>query len=427
MKKILLSALFVSFVFSTFAQTPDTAYTTVVQTTESFEKTRFVDRYSQVFGTQSPAKVLFKWNALSLAPIVTYGEENQVIKSAPIVPSIDLRIEAKLAPMLSIQAAGTYYHTRQTSFNRGGYGTDIRIEPRWYYDMPGRIRSGKSANNLTGNYIGLEGRNFWYGSKLLKYESQALSLRFGMQRRLWRYGFFDLSYGVGYQSSEYRYISEGTVFQRYSQHSVYGEARVALGFALGGRKPAEAASSSVCDVLRCFQEDRHMFKLDLLRAVRFDQNVVKINPIFSYEQKIGQSQFAVELEGEIRLNRVQQFDTNQARHTWSFGAGASIQPRYYLLQKWQIARGKSGNNLNGPFIGYALGYLRTQYNAFDAHPGIAVNKLYNAPHLGVQYRLFHNGFIQYKLGVVWSDVKVSDFSFGEPAGLYSNLKIGVVF
>ena len=54
MKKITLLATLALAAFSAFGQTPDTTYTTIGQTSEAFEKTRFIDRYEQIFRTQQP-------------------------------------------------------------------------------------------------------------------------------------------------------------------------------------------------------------------------------------------------------------------------------------------------------------------------------------------------------------------------------------
>ncbi len=430
MKKILVFATLVLVVFSAFGQTPDTTYTTIGQTAEAFEKMRFIDRYDYVFGTQTPTRFLLKWNTLGLLPLVMQGENERRIRSQPLLnsASIDLRAEAKLAPMLSLQVAGAFYRYSPTVYNRGGDLVDIRVEPRWYFDMPSRIRAGKSANNLTGNYIGLEGRRRWFDNGSYNtFETNSLSLRFGMQRRLWRYGFFDLSYGVGYLSGLYRYgfVGSPSSLGEYKNQSAFGEARVALGFALGGRKSQrDGGGASVCDVFRCFQEDRRMFKLDLFRALRFDQDLIAFHPRVSWEQKIGQSPFSVELEGEVEANGFREV-FRRGVYYWKYGVGVSIQPRYYFLQNRQIARGKSGNNLNGLFLGTTLGYrLADDANYFNG-PG-PINILYTAPHLGVQYRLFKKGFIQYKFGVMWSDPELNEFS-DDPTSWYSDLKIGVAF
>ncbi len=423
MKKTFFLATLALAVFSAFGQTPDTTYTTIGQTSEAFEKTRFIDRYDHVFGTQTPTKFLLKWNTLGALPIITQGQNLHVLQASTLFnsPTFDLRAEVKLAPMLSIQGSGSfsrYFRVRYGlgSVSPGGHSVVMRVEPRWYFDMPSRIRAGKSANNLTGNYIGLEGStNKYWSSDHTTSESNSLGLRFGMQRRLWRYGFFDLSYGVLHQSGFYQFIDITGTPQESKYRGFYGDARVAMGFALGGRKPQhDGAAASVCDVFRCFQEDRRMFKIDLFRALRFAQNTFAFHPRVSWEQKIGQSPFSVEMEGELEVVGFRLFNKSDVYSNWQKEVGVSIQPRYYFSQKRQIARGKSGNNLNGLFLGNTLGYRWV------------ANSLYTAPHIGAQYRLFKKGFIQYKFGLQWSKLQLDEFP-GDPTSWYSDLKIGVAF
>lgn len=434
MKNTTLLAALLATAFSAFGQMPDTTYTTIGQTSEAMEKTRFIDRYDHVFGTQQPTKFLLKWNTLALLPVVTQGsDEGVVVVSGQSIFEqqrlLDLRAEAKIAPMLSLQVAGAYFRRSPSVYSRGVQGFDLRAEPRWYYDMARRIRTGKSANNLTGNYIGLEGRNYWVDNGLYRsVEATSLSLRFGMQRRLWHYGFFDLSYGMGHQSSQYQYSFPGSPLQKYTDRSFFGEARVALGFALGGRKnKAEAgADGQLCEVFRCFQEDHRQLKMDLLRTAQFGDNRLTLNPRVSWEQKIGHSPFSVEVEGEVALNAVRSFNKPGEKQTlWTYRAGANVQPRYYFLQHRQMARGKSGNNLNGPFTGVTLGYIWSDYGNFNT-VNTNYENLYTAPHLGIQYRLFRKGFIQYKFGVMSSDIKLGRDP-NAALSWYSDLKIGMIF
>lgn len=429
MKKTILFAAGALAVFSAFGQITDTTYTTIGQTDEPFEKTRFIDRYEQVFGTQTPTRFLLKWNTLALLPLIGHPENAAVLTRASdrFAPLFDLRAEVKLAPMLSVQVAGAYFRQATTVYQRGRWGADLRVEPRWYFDMPRRIRAGTSADNLTGNYFGLEGRHWrrnLFGENI-KGENYAVSLRFGMQRRLWRYGFIDLNYGMGYQRATHWFVLPGFPVESLVQKSLFGEARVAVGLALGGGKPNAAAEGSACDVFQCFQEADRMLKVDLYRVLRLDPNHLLTNPSIAFEQKIGDSPFSVEVEAEFYAEHTRNVPNIRLSHPWVYGAGGSVQPRFYFLQKRQIARGQSGNNLNGPFLGCAFGYLWNKRGGFvGAKP---YSDLYTAPHVGIQYRLFRNGFVQYKFGLTWNDVQVRELSVAEPSFWYSDLKIGVAF
>jgi hypothetical protein len=85
----------------------------------------------------------------------------------------------------------------------------LGIEPRYYYNMKKRMANGKSANNLSGNYFAVEtSLNYFNQEAYTSYSnapssinttrtSEGMKARFapkwGMQRRLFKNGFFDLS------------------------------------------------------------------------------------------------------------------------------------------------------------------------------------------------------------------------------------------
>ena len=67
---------------------------------------------------------------------------------------------------------------------------------RYYFNMQRRILKGKSANNFSANYL----------SPRLSYRRRpgsedgegqlSVDLLFGIQRRLWKYGFIDFDIGI---------------------------------------------------------------------------------------------------------------------------------------------------------------------------------------------------------------------------------------
>ena len=79
---------------------------------------------------------------------------------------------------------------------------NFSIEPRFYYNLKKRIASGKSANNLSGFYVGLK-----LGFQLIhsdytsidKYQREISNntifgvLKWGLQKKIFRHGFFDIS------------------------------------------------------------------------------------------------------------------------------------------------------------------------------------------------------------------------------------------
>ncbi|MBK7936464.1 MAG: hypothetical protein IPJ82_04995 [Lewinellaceae bacterium] len=425
--------LFVTFAGVTaFCQTGDTTFLSVAQDTGQFEKQRFINRYDYVFGTQKPTRLLFKWNVLAAMLPFNENENNRI--STPYddansdISRLELSAEYKINKFLSVHTTGSAGFLEGDFIKGKQRRTEWRVEPRLYYDMPARIRHGKSANNLSGNYIGLE-----YGRVQQSrrdgpdpgnwFSSNTYSLRFGLQRRLFRFGYVDINAGAGFRNTTY----SGN--PHFRDNPFFFNTRVALGLAIGAPKYRQGEGSSYCDVLRCFQEDRQMFKIDLLRAVQLRSDMMRFSPSFAYERKIGESSFSVELEGALTAIGWDVFITDEGRKlVWEYGMSVSAEPRWYFLQKSRIARGKSGNNLSGIY-GAVNARYHWNYSAFILTPSrdrwISAAQL--SPIVGFQYRLFRNGFINYKFGVAWDELDFSRFEFTEPSHWFSELKIGLAF
>jgi hypothetical protein len=86
-------------------------------------------------------------------------------------------------------------------------GTMFRyvLEPRYYYNLNKRIRKGKSANNLSGNYLALHNFNRLSHTFLeirpgnepnRKQLVTAIGAVWGIQRRMFNHGFFDAKFGI---------------------------------------------------------------------------------------------------------------------------------------------------------------------------------------------------------------------------------------
>ncbi len=90
----------------------------------------------------------------------------------------------------------------KTSIN----GADIEVGIRHYYNIVKRIKKGKSANNFSANYVGL---NFYSSVRRKSGDiitRQYPSLVFGFQRRLGAFGFLDLSAGLRSELSGKPYV-----------------------------------------------------------------------------------------------------------------------------------------------------------------------------------------------------------------------------
>jgi hypothetical protein len=108
------------------------------------------------------------------------------------------------------------------SFYFKGYNASATIEPRYYYNMKKRIASGKSANNLSGNYFSINakgsyGRGTYKGitfdgvlSEKAEFDGSTFVFepRWGIQRRLFKNGFLDLSLAPFHYQKSFQTFTE---------------------------------------------------------------------------------------------------------------------------------------------------------------------------------------------------------------------------
>jgi len=128
--------------------------------------------------------------------------------------------EQKLGTALSIDATiGAWYQFRfspakaSAIFSLPDGSVSLTIEPRFYYNMNKRIRTFKGANNLSANYIGLQGitqllflrrdPQIVGGKGVYFFHGFTAAPVYGLQRRIGKRGFFDFSLGLRFFSGKY--------------------------------------------------------------------------------------------------------------------------------------------------------------------------------------------------------------------------------
>jgi len=380
------------------SQTPDTTFISINQENTPLEKQRLMDSYDQVFGTLEPTRWLFALNFLALS-----DNQDDLLRAS---------MEVKILPAISLHGSYGFGFGYSSPSVYGSAVTVIAhryaVQPRWYYAMPRRIRQGKSANNMSGNYIGLEGVFVRTNSNIGKLpvfgEQRSLALRYGLQRRLFRYGFLDIGFGVGV-TKEQRNAWQ-TPFN--NELHLFANSEIGLGLALARPKTA-TTSGGYCDVLRCFREERQMWKIDLYNLVRindFDNYRTQLS--IGYERKIGASPLSLEVQGEGSQRHrysVSSTASESAENTYAYGG--SLQSRYYYSQSKNIAKGKSGNNLSGVYLGVQCrwleeysreqGYERGDAGLFPFKNRLTSQSLSGSLLWGIQHRLFEHGFIDFQV------------------------------
>lgn len=418
MKNLLISFLLVTLQALPLIAQKDTTF--VLQSTaiaqDSIQPSMLLEVRNEVLKLQEPVRTLFKFNVLSLTPLLT-GRNPFLLQTGTSFPwPIDLQVaaEQKIGKAFSI---GVHLNANLISNDYSEPGItpasdhvllgnfSLQPELRWYYFMKSWQKNGVQAANLAGPYISANYRWVHYRNGAVLNSTNNVYggiVMFGVQHRLFDHAYFDIGYGLGISRPEDR----PTYNNKTTLNSVL---RVQVGFALSKPKRQNVSAPNYCEALRCYREEHHLLKFDLLNLFDFYSNgtVTRINlrPKIAFEQKIGDSPFS--LEGGLNLDRwiaqiqINQTDPPSSSTGQNLGIELVLQPRYYFQMKRNIAKGKAGNNLNGMYLGLYNGYRVnwTQYNSNTYPESSTRTETLNLAFLvGCQYRFLRRGFADFFIG-----------------------------
>jgi hypothetical protein len=263
-----------------------------------------------------------------------------------------------------------------------------------------------------------------------------LRLNYGIQNRFKKYGFFDFSAGLGMLYQPYGGILNSSYWGLTFDQTF----RIGLGIFENNREAN--FSGSYCNVLRCFDEDKQMWKINGLGAAQLGYGVLtsysrftrfSITPNIAFEQKLGNKPFSVEVSNNLTLTGIRNIGigTNDFSINNNFSKIlsnlTSIEFRWYYDQLRRIANGNSGNNLSGPFIALNTGY-RFESRPIRTFDGLRQKSFHQVSHnllLGYQLRIFKHGYAQFRIG---SGINGSYFEEQQEIWNWiADLKVGYAF
>ena len=389
----------------------DTSFQTIRQESGEYQAPVIETPSDRLFKTRVPSKWMFKLNLAQ-----TFNFRRNDLQTANTLSGTPLGIgaEYKISPAFSV---GAYYQMllgyqpASEFLNKGGwlYSASVAVEGRWYHDMKKRIKDGRSANNFGGRYLGLEGT--WSNNNQLtdNWDDKRVALRYGLQQRFLRNGYFDISIGAG--------VSQGSpILKRSTYFST--DQRVSVGLAAFLPKFRNGAQNgNLCDVLHCQDEQYNMWKVNIFDVVAFRSNGIVYNlelrPNIAYEQKLGRSPFSVELAVDAVFNTgkyryyylldQKEYSNRITSATWD----ATGELRWYYNMRKRMLNGKSGNNLSGSFFGLQLNrhnLIKSAVNYETDNAGSLDGSLVTGDYWttnlfwGIQQRILERGFIQFKIG-----------------------------
>jgi hypothetical protein len=425
-QRLLLLCAFSAFGPGSISAQQDTSFISIGTEQGTFENVGFMEEYDFVFLNKEPLNFWLKWNAGAALPVLSgyyIPGDNEGISDWRAEVDVEVRAAKAISLNGTLGAA--------IAGERGNFLDYVRtgLEARYYLNRAKGIKQGKKAPNLTGTYFSLaalEERSvyrpsWWEAQESPQTTDYYLTARLGVQQRIFRFGYFDYSVGLGALNQELQVYSttDNTVKRSRVWKPVFNQ-RIALGWAFGSPRPIRQ-DARTCDLFKCYREEKRMLKVDLLNVVRSLTSDYQDGQLsVAYEQKIGDSPFSVQFEGALTGRHEPNRETitilsvvngqvnsevterNNGRD-WRVGGLLAIEPRWYFLLKQHIASGRSGNNLNGMFVGLHTGwgastFVSTRPESYQQRQERREQSARVVPLWGIQYRLFDHGFIEYRLG-----------------------------
>ncbi|MBB3837266.1 hypothetical protein FHS57_001260 [Runella defluvii] len=433
----------------------DSVRITHSEETGTLEKQRFIDRYDYVFMTKEPTKWMLKLynNDFNFTQELFYriSYDNLIGK---LFPLIELAAEYKLSPALSLSVGAkngyrmrTYhdFSTINTSFSSVGKQKLIAFgELRWFYHLPRRIKQNLSANNFSGNYIGVRfssninlteneletlrilygggNDNKWNTEYYLERFKQSTEFRYGVQRRFLKHGLIDFGINLGissferatqtlaFKNGDNTIYSNGSAFERVesvnldrrpNRHEWYVNSNFRLGIAIGDFKKRQKAP--LCEVLHCFEDESSLIKLSW-PSIQIGQNNQSALLSLAYEHKLGKSAFSINNQVNYAFNSTKSRrplpdGTLHTRNYKSSNLALVSEVRYYMLQAARIRRVNKGNNLSGLYLSTPISifliHTQDQIVANTTSTSGKYHSVYSDVGLkvGFQQKLFNRGYI----------------------------------
>jgi len=403
---------------------------------DTLSSATFAKRKDVVFMQQVPTSSLWK------LPLTRFVERSSYTFRPPAFPAprSSVAYERKLNRALSLNIGLGLSINSQIEY------AGLNIEPRWYLGMRRQIARGERANNLSGNYLGLQLAVFQYrgvdnsittnnspiiftfyeNDPLPQSTGAAALLNFGIQRRILKRSYLNLRAGIGasyHQNTEIEF-SRPSYPARVKLNEEWRPAfqvEFAFGMLLGQDKAKKQQHGLTT---YGFREERRLFKVNLANLIRGgSQRFYSGNLTLAYEQKLGDSPISVQLDATGHYKGYY----NQAYYFTDIFFELGFEPRYYYKLGKHTEQGMLLNNLSSSYITLRSSYRIDAEELDQAKAGTRQFVLLT-PAWGFQRRIFERGYIGYQLGLSYGvDVDTDDMVSDNFIDLRSDFKFGLAF
>jgi len=186
---LLFIATFLSCSATVFAQTDSTKiqYSEETAATSDF---KLKETYNYLIRAQVEEKTLLKIGVYGFGISGSRGSGAGIDQG---YLTYGLGVERKIKPAFSVLADFQHTLAYNKPVHPGSYA--FSVGARYYYNINARIRKGKSANNFSANYLGIHQKNVLFEANEHYHYGSSVTVLYGLQRRIGKYGFVD--FGVG--------------------------------------------------------------------------------------------------------------------------------------------------------------------------------------------------------------------------------------
>jgi hypothetical protein len=410
MKNLILIISFLCLNTSAFSQDSISVRTEM----DTFTKANYEGQFDYVFSRKELRKQLIKLGAMA------NGSNSH----------FELAYERKIAQYASVNIvlSNTNYGDKILNY-RSNLSNLLKfgVEPRWYYTMKKDIKNGLISDNLNGNYVGLR-TNLNYTDNQDGPENRGFNLiselTWGIQRRILRNQYLDINIGTGFI---HRFNTPPNAFafgEPIKQNRWLYNYRFTYGFILDNNLFKKKTTQN-CEALRCFEEEKSLWKIGLNKVVAANIAGVSTNLSLANEHKINNSAWSVETKLGVSAFKYKQ----SGLQSESYRTDIQLMPRFYWDLNKRIAKGESANNLSGKYVGlglnYSLGSYKTTY--FDkTSNSINLQTSSITPVVGFQKRFLNHLYMDANAGYAIFNKQLTP-NWYKKNNLMGNFTLGLSF
>jgi hypothetical protein len=398
---------------------------------DTFSQSNYEGQYDFIFARKEPQKTLLKMGIISAllgGPCELVSFEHKLNQDISLHYGLNILTSGTPSSSRNVQTPDNPNKDTLAYFSSPSFG--FSIEPRWYFTMRKDIKNGLVANNFHGNYLGLR-TSFELeistvpkpntptqigAEKFVLNQYMSNELTFGIQRRILNRQYIDFGIGTGIKTRLRTTDADNKIK---SQQWLFNY-RLAYGFILNKTTKVKNDAAR-CDVLRCFEEEKGMWKIGLSQLIsRLNEKQFIGGLLVAYEQKIPKTSLSIEgsigLKGQIQSKKVILLQTDD-----KYALNLGLLSRYYYDLKKRIARGKSANNLSGEYFGLRVDYINAA-STYNLQSNAAIGTFL----WGKQQRLLKHLNLDFWIGYS-VESKKTKLETTQTNGLSGNFAISLAF